>query len=258
MIAAGGDKVTLLEIRPASACRWDLVVLGEVAGTEYETARAAARSGLATGMVTAVADNHAGQVLADLLGDGGIGQAHTRRIDPARGRRIPRVAGSAASLLKPSDVPWSILFAAEGARWFHTGGTFAALSGTTPLAAAEAMRTARRCGTIVSYDLTCPPGRTHDVNADLACLADVLIGSEADHSALNHEILGPVLVAVIDDETDLSGAAGSVAGLFRDLLAGRAVRGLIERGALCATDGIALPDEAAGTSGSALIRLVRR
>ena len=43
--------------------------------------------------------------------------------------------------------------ASEGARWFHTGGIFAALSETTPLVAKEAMQAARRHGAIISYDL---------------------------------------------------------------------------------------------------------
>ena len=39
---------------------------------------------------------------------------------------------TAAAALRPGDVDWHELFAVEGARWFHTGGIFAALSETTP------------------------------------------------------------------------------------------------------------------------------
>jgi 2-dehydro-3-deoxygluconokinase len=160
------------DIRPATACRWDLVVLAEVTGTGYDVAYSVARSGLEASVVTALADTTEGHLLADQLRDTGIGQAHIRWItgDGRAGLR-----GSAGPWLKPGDVPWSILFAADGARWFHTSGMFAALSHTTLLVVAEAMTTARRCGTVVSYDPTCPPGHAPELNASLANLADVLV-----------------------------------------------------------------------------------
>ena len=49
------------------------------------------------------------------------------------------------------------IFGRDGARWFHTGGIFAALSETTAAVANEAMAAARRHGTIVSYDLNYRP-----------------------------------------------------------------------------------------------------
>ena len=54
---------------------------------------------------------------------------------------------TAVSQLKPGDVDWDEIFGREGARWFHTGGIFCALSETTPLVAREAMEAARRHGT---------------------------------------------------------------------------------------------------------------
>jgi 2-dehydro-3-deoxygluconokinase len=171
---------TLLEIRPAAACRWDLMALGE-----DSLAQAVARFGLQASVVTALADNEGGRRQADELRDSGVGLAHVRW-----------TPDGAASLLKPGDVPWSILFAAVGVRWFHIGGAFAALSGSTALVAAEAMETARRCGTIVSYDLAGTDSSragligagtvdtdlasAAEVNARLADLADVVVGSAAE------------------------------------------------------------------------------
>ena len=57
----------------------------------------------------------------------------------------------------PGDVDWDAVFAAEGARWFHCGGIFAALGERTAEVATEAMAAARRHGTIVSYDLNYRP-----------------------------------------------------------------------------------------------------
>jgi 2-dehydro-3-deoxygluconokinase len=184
---------TLLEIRPASACRWDLMVLGE-----DSLAQAVARSGLQASVVTALPDNDTGRRQADELRDSGVGLAHIRWIpdgvaSPPNAASTLNSASSpdSASLLKPGDVPWSILFAAVGVRWFHTGGAFATRSGTTALVAAEAMETARRCGTIVSYDLAgtdligaglADPdlASAAEVNARLADLADVVLGSAAE------------------------------------------------------------------------------
>ena len=64
---------------------------------------------------------------------------------------------TAISQLKPGDIDWDAIFGKQGARWFHTGGIFCALSETTPLVAREAMDAARRHGTVISYDLNYRP-----------------------------------------------------------------------------------------------------
>jgi 2-dehydro-3-deoxygluconokinase len=97
-------------------------------------------------------------------------------------------------------VDWDRVFRTDGARWFHTGGIFAALSDTTAAVAEEAMQAARRSGTVVSYDLNYRPSlwksiggtaRAREVNRVLARSADVLIGNEEDFgAALGFEIEG--------------------------------------------------------------------
>ena len=94
--------------------------------------------------------------------------------------------------LRPGDVDWEEIFGREGARWFHTGGIFCALSETTPAVAREAMEAARRHGTVVSYDLNYRPSlwqsiggkaRAREVNRELAPLVDVMLGNEEDFTA---------------------------------------------------------------------------
>jgi 2-dehydro-3-deoxygluconokinase len=101
--------------------------------------------------------------------------------------------------MKPGDVDWQRLFA-DGVRWFHTGGIFAALSESTPLVAREAMEAARRSGAIVSYDLNYRaslwkgiggPEKARAVNRELVSLVDVLFGNEEDFSvALGFDVEG--------------------------------------------------------------------
>jgi 2-dehydro-3-deoxygluconokinase len=77
---------------------------------------------------------------------------------------------------------------------------FAALSASTALVAAEAMRAAKRAGTCVSYDLNYRPSlwrslggeaRASEVNQALVALADVLFGNEEDFSrALGFDLEG--------------------------------------------------------------------
>jgi 2-dehydro-3-deoxygluconokinase len=95
------------------------------------------------------------------------------------------------SQLKPGDIDWERVFVGEGARWFHTGGIFCALSETTPLVAREAMEAAKRAGTGISYDLNYRPSlwqsiggkaQAQEVNRSLASFVDVLIGNEEDFS----------------------------------------------------------------------------
>jgi 2-dehydro-3-deoxygluconokinase len=107
---------------------------------------------------------------------------------------------TAVSQLKAGDVDWEEVFGREGARWFHTGGIFCALSETTPDVAREAMQAARRHGTIISYDLNYRESlwkaiggreRAKEVNRELAPLVDVMIGNEEDFTAaLGFEVEG--------------------------------------------------------------------
>jgi 2-dehydro-3-deoxygluconokinase len=87
-----------------------------------------------------------------------------------------------------------------GARWFHTGGIFCALSETTPEVALEAMQCAHKHGVIVSYDLNYRDSlwksfggkkRAQEVNRKLAPFVDVMLGNEEDFSAaLGYDVPG--------------------------------------------------------------------
>jgi 2-dehydro-3-deoxygluconokinase len=190
-------------------------------GGEYNVARGLKRAfGLRTAVVTAFVDNPVGRLLQDLLYQGGVDQSHVRWVaDDGVGRTVrnglnftERGFGvraavgcsdrghTAASRMKPGDVDWDEIFAGEGARWFHTGGIFAALSETTPLVAKEAMAAAKRHGTVVSYDLNYRPSlwksiggqtRAREVNRELASYVDVMLGNEEDFTAaLGFEVEG--------------------------------------------------------------------
>jgi 2-dehydro-3-deoxygluconokinase len=143
-------------------------------GGEYNVARGLKRCfGMETAVVTALADNPVGRLVQDLIYQGGVDQSHLKWVPydgvgravrnglnfTERGFGLRAALGcsdrghTAASQLKPGDVDWEQVFGREGARWFHCGGIFCALSESTPLLAREAMETARKYGTIISYDL---------------------------------------------------------------------------------------------------------
>lgn len=182
-------------------------------GGEYNVARGLSRCfGLRTAIVTALADNSVGRLVENLMLAGGVNLDHVRWVPydgvgrtvrnglnfTERGFGVRAAAGvsdrghTAISELKPGDVNWSEIFEKEGARWFHTGGIFCALSETTPLVAKEAMEAARRAGTVVSYDLNYRASlwesiggksRAQEVNRLLVPLVDVLFGNEEDFTA---------------------------------------------------------------------------
>src|SRR5689334_24803173 len=143
-------------------------------GGEYNVARGLKRCfGLDTAVVTAFADDPVGRLLQDLSCQGGVDESLVRWVEhdgvgraarnglnfTERGFGVRAALGSydrghtAVSQLKPGEIDWDEIFGKHGARWFHTGGIFSALSGTTPEVALEAMQSARRHGAIVSYDL---------------------------------------------------------------------------------------------------------
>jgi 2-dehydro-3-deoxygluconokinase len=182
-------------------------------GGEYNVARGLRRCfGLRTAIVTALADNPVGRLVEDLILQGGtdpsrivwmsydgVGRSVRNGLNfTERGFGVRAARGcsdrghTAVSQLGPDDVDWEDIFGDSGARWFHCGGVFAALSDSTAEVAKEAMTVARRHGTIVSYDLNFRPSlwaasggraRAAEVNGSLLEHIDVLIGNEEDFTA---------------------------------------------------------------------------
>jgi 2-dehydro-3-deoxygluconokinase len=220
-----------MRLRPPGECRFDLVALGEVmlrldpgedrvatarsfraweGGGEYNVARNLAHCfGRRTAIVTALADNAVGALLAGLMRQGGVDTSLVRWVEydgvgraarnglnfTERGCGVRAPAGcsdrghTAVSQLRPGELDWEHVFGALGARWFHTGGVFCGLSATTPRVAEEAMQAARRHGAIVSFDFNYRESlwrgcggraRALEVWRALAPLADVLLGVPPD------------------------------------------------------------------------------
>jgi len=213
-------------------------------GGEYNVARGLRRCfGQRAALVTALADNDVGRLLEDLILQGGVdtawinwlpydgvGRATRNGLNfTERGFGVRGAIGcsdrghTAAAAMSPGDVDWDRIFGTDGARWFHTGGIFAALSETTAGVAAEAMQAARRHGAIVSYDLNYRPSlwksiggptRAAEVNRELVQHVDVLLGNEEDFSkALGFEM-------ATDDENLVDLDLGAYEELLRAVMTG--------------------------------------
>jgi 2-dehydro-3-deoxygluconokinase len=179
-------------------------------GGEYNVARGLRKCfGLRTAVVTSIVDNPVGRLLEDLIDQGGVDTSHVKWVDfdglgraarnglnfTEKGFGVRGAVGcsdrghTAVSQLKPGDIDWDEIFLRQGARWFHSGGIFAALGEHTPEVLIEAMQAARANGTIISYDLNYRPSlweayggsdRAIEVNRRIASLVDVMIGNEED------------------------------------------------------------------------------
>jgi 2-dehydro-3-deoxygluconokinase len=182
-------------------------------GGEYNTSRGLRKCfGLRTAVCTAFVDNEVGHLIEDFIMQGGVSTDFIRwRPDDGIGRTVrnglnftergfgirgavgvPDRGNTAASQLKPGDFDWDHVFGKQGVRWFHTGGIFAALSETTAALALEAVKAAKRHGTVVSYDLNYRPSlwktigglkKAQEVNREIAKHVDVMIGNEEDFTA---------------------------------------------------------------------------
>ncbi len=182
-------------------------------GGEYNVARGLRRCfGQRAAVVTAVVRNEVGLLLEDLMLQGGVDTSLIRWVPSdgigrsvrnglnftERGFGIRGAVGcsdrghSAASQLRVGDVDWEHVFGKLGVRWFHTGGIFAALSGTTGDVVTEAARIAKKHGTVVSYDLNYRASlwgayggldRCREVNRAIAPSLDVILGNEEDFTA---------------------------------------------------------------------------
>lgn len=234
--------MALLDLRPASECKYDILSLGEImirldpgeerihttrhfraweGGGEYNVARGLKRCfGKRAAVVTANVDNPVGRLLEDLIYQGGVSTEYIKGVPydgigrkvrvglnfTERGFGVRAAVGcsdrahSAASQLKKGDIDWERIFGHDGIRWFHTGGIFAGLSETTRDVIIEAVTTAKKYGTIVSYDLNFRNSlwkdiggqvKAREVNRAIASYVDVMIGNEEDFTAaLGFEVQG--------------------------------------------------------------------
>jgi 2-dehydro-3-deoxygluconokinase len=199
-------------------------------GGEYNVARGLRRCfGLRTAVATALADNPVGRLLEDLILQGGVDTSLIRWVPydgvgrtvrnglnfTERGYGVRAAAGcsdrghTAISQVKTGDFDWESIFGpANGSRWLHTGGIFAALSASTAEVAVEAMDAARKNGTPISYDLNFRDSlwksiggkaKAQEVNQAIVRKVDVLLGNEEDFSAM----LGIAIKGVSDDFAEL-------------------------------------------------------
>jgi len=182
-------------------------------GGEYNVARGLRRCfNKRAAVVTAIPDNPVGRLLEDLILQGGVSMSYVKWMPfdgigrdtrvglnfTERGFGVRAAKGcsdrghSAASKLKKGDIDWEEIFGTAGVRWFHTGGIYAALSETTADVIIEAVTTAKKHGTIVSYDLNYRPSlwksiggqkKAQEVNRKLAPYIDVMLGNEEDFTA---------------------------------------------------------------------------
>ena len=178
-------------------------------GGEYNVARGLRRCfGLRTAVVTAFAENEIGRLVEDLILQGGVDTrfVHWKKYDgigrttrnglnfTERGFGLRGAVGvsdrgnTAASQLTATSIDWDTIFS-QGVRWFHTGGIYAGLSESTPGVIEAAMKSAKKYGTKISYDLNYRPSlwsaiggqaKAQEVNRKLAPFVDVMIGNEED------------------------------------------------------------------------------
>ena len=198
-------------------------------GGEYNVARGLRRCfGMRTAVVTAFAKNPIGQLLEELILQGGVDTSLIRWVPydgigrtvrnglnfTERGFGVRAAVGcsdrgnTAIANSQPGDFDWQSIFAVSGSRWLHTGGIFAALSSSSASVAKAGIEAARSSGTVVSYDLNYRESlwkgiggkaKAQDVNRELVSAVDVLFGNEEDFSAT----LGVAIEGVGDDFSHL-------------------------------------------------------
>src|SRR5258707_12447407 len=191
----------ILPFRKASECRI------HVSGGEFNVAANLADCfGLKTGVASAMVNYPIGDLIHERVRAMGVRPFYQRfehdgvtgpnmatvYSDQGFGVRGPVVfynrSNEAAARLKPGDFDWKAIFA-DGVRWFHSGGIFAALSATTAPLIVEAMRAAKAAGAVTSFDLNFREklwkvfgghDRAVEVLRGILEHVDVLVGNEED------------------------------------------------------------------------------
>jgi len=191
----------IIPFRKATKCHID------VSGGEFNVAANLSDCfRMNTGVVSAMVDYPIGDLIAERVKAMGVRPFYkhfshdgvagpnmaTVYSDRGYGVRAPVVfynrCNEAAAQMKPGDIDWNTIFA-NGVRWFHSGGIFAALSPTTSELIIEGMQAAKAAGAITSFDLNFREklwkfsgGNEHavEVIGRIVKYVDVLVGNEED------------------------------------------------------------------------------
>ena len=178
-----------------------------VSGGEYNCAANLADCfGLKTGVATAMVKYPIGELVQGRVREMGVKPFYkwfdhdgvrgpniaTVYSDQGHGVRAPVVfynrSNEAGAMLKPGDFDWRAL-AAEGVRWFHSGGIFAALSPTTSELIIEGMEAMKASGAVTSFDLNYRAKLWASVGGEAKAVStlrrivshvDALVGNEED------------------------------------------------------------------------------
>ncbi|MFC1481766.1 PfkB family carbohydrate kinase [Candidatus Neomarinimicrobiota bacterium] len=200
-----------------------------VSGGEYNVAAGLTNCfGLKTGIATAMVDYGIGELVENRVQEMGVipyfkrfehngvngPNIATVYSDRGYGVRPPVVfynrANEAGGMLKAGDFDWDEIFGG-GVRWFHSGGIYAALSGTTSGLIIEAMQAAKKHGAITSFDLNyrpklwAPIGGLEQAQKTFRAITenvDVLLGNEEDLQ-LGLGIKGPDVASKSKLSTDV-------------------------------------------------------
>jgi len=218
----------VVPFRKAGECRI------HVSGGEFNcAANLSACFGLRTGVASAMVDYPIGELIGERVRAMGV-RPHYKHFahdgvtgpnmatvysDRGQGVRPPVVfynrANEAAARLRPGDFDWHGIFA-QGVRWFHSGGIFAALSETSGELILEAMQAARAAGAVVSFDLNYRaklwnlwggPEQARKILQRIVSHVDVLVGNEEDLQlglGVRGPSLGKAAGAGLDPATFLS------------------------------------------------------
>lgn len=179
-------------------------------GGEYNVARAFNKCfNQRSAIVSSFVKNEVGKLVEDLILQGGVdtrfikwkdfdGLGRTARNGIyflEKGFGVRGAIGcsdrgyTAISQLKPGEIDWDHIFGELGVRWFHTGGIYAGLSDYAPKVILEAMQSAKKNNTIISYDLNYRASlwesfggqiAAQKINKKIANYVDVMIGNEED------------------------------------------------------------------------------
>ena len=136
-----------------------------IGGAEWNVAADLSRLGLSTAWVSRLTENALGAMIRNKAREQGVDTSHivwtkddrvgVYFVEFGAAPRASSVlydrANTAISRIKPGEVDWEK--ALEGARWFHTSGISPGLSQSAAQVTAEALRTAKKLGCRVSYDL---------------------------------------------------------------------------------------------------------